>query len=315
MDVAFAVLPEGVDPAELFELPNGKEQWNRAVGEATDALEFQFRRVRAQLDAATTVTGRQHVAEQYLSKLAALGLEQTHMIRKAMVIQRLAEMLHLSEQAITELLKRLAPLRRAQNPRRSAENGGAETSDNRNDNSGLDVASTQHPPKIKALARAERQVIGCLLREPALFHQVISDGRTLDEAITPAEFFTPLGRRLYGELYQRLGDGAGVTMSGVLADLASQDETDLAGLATTAEAEVDAAAGGDVERTRQMLIAAGDAIRSYHEELEHGQARRSFEDKATSHGDGSPQDDQLLRRLTEHRRAHPSPIRIARIAN
>lgn len=321
MDVAFAVLPEGVDPAELFELPDGIEQWNKAVAEATDALKFQFRRVRAQLDAATTVTGRQRVAEEYLAKLAALGLAQTHMIRKAMVIQRLAEMLHLSEQAIQELLKRLAPVRRAQSPRISPENGGDAGSDNENDNLKQDVASPQSGHKMKALARAETQVIGCLLREPGLFHQILSDGRSLDEAVTPAELITPMGRRLYDSLYQRLSDGVEFTMSSVLADLASQNENDLAALATQAEAEVDAATGGDAERTRQTLIASGDAIRKHREELEYTEARQGLEEKSVegtngdNRGDHNDLNDELLRKLVEHRRSHPSPTRIARLSS
>ncbi len=314
MDVAFVVLPEGVDPAELFEMPDGVEQWNKSIAASVDALEFQFRRVRVQLDAATTVTGRQRVAEEYLTKLASFGLSQTNVIRKAMVIQRLASMLHLSEQTIQDLLKRLAPVRRSQNPRISTENGVQSGSDNEIDNLRADVASPQSQHKMKALARAERQVIGCLLREPGLFHQMLSDGRTLDEAVTPAELITPIGQRLYGSLHQRLSDGIEFTMSTVLADLASQNQTDLTALATQAEAEVEAAAG-DAAHLRQILIAAGDAIRQYREEIEYIGVRQSFEDKS---GKGFVNDDQgseLLRKLIEHRRTHPSPTRIARLSS
>ncbi|MEE9212252.1 MAG: DNA primase, partial [Phycisphaeraceae bacterium] len=109
LDVAIAVLPDGRDPAELLATENGRQRWQDVIDIAADALTYQFERVRRQMEAATTVTGRQRLVEEYLRKLAGLGLARMGIIRRSLVIQRLAELLHLPEANLVGLLKRLAP--------------------------------------------------------------------------------------------------------------------------------------------------------------------------------------------------------------
>lgn len=307
MDVAFAVLPDGLDPAELLELSDGVEQWNRAVAQSTDALDYQFRRVRSELESAQTVTGRQRVAEEYLTKLAQLGLEQMPMLRKAMVMPRLAELLHLSEQSIHDLLKRLAPVRRGGGA--SASPGA--TSDNAVNNPLRDVALSLNSPKMKALVQAERHLIGCLLRQPDLFHQILADGGTLDETVTPAELLTASGKRLYERIYQRLCDGVETTMQSLLVELA-ETEADLTALVTQADADVEACVGEQSERILPLLQSAASAILAYHRELEYERTRQALADRGADDSDQIDQ-AQILKRLLEHRKAHPSPGRIARL--
>jgi DNA primase len=111
LDVAIAVIPDEYDPADLFELPDGKERWQKVMDGATDALEFQFDRVKASLANSNTVTGKQRVMEDYLRRLAQAGLDQAGTIRRSMVVGRVADVLRVSPATVDELIKRLAPVR------------------------------------------------------------------------------------------------------------------------------------------------------------------------------------------------------------
>jgi len=115
LDVAVATLPGGQDPADLLAQDDGVEQWQSAMDAAQDALAYQLDRVREQLDAAGTVTGRQKVAEAYLVKLAELGLTRTGALRKAFVLQRLAGLLHMGENTLNQMLRQHAPRPRPRN--------------------------------------------------------------------------------------------------------------------------------------------------------------------------------------------------------
>ena len=261
LDVAIAVIPDELDPGDLFELPDGLERWNRIAASAQDALEYQFTRVKQQTEAADTLTGRQKLIEDYLRRLAQLGLGRPGqagigMVRRAMVLQKLVELLHLPEKAISDLLHRLTPVDATRSPRnippndprndprnlsRDESNRGTDADINQPTNPSETLAFSGSAHRLKTLQQAERQVLGCLLRDPGLFHQVQISGRSIDEALTPADMVTNQAGRLYDILYERLAAGARVTLSGLLADLAEMGKGDLANLATAAEAEVDAA--------------------------------------------------------------------------
>ena len=400
VDVAIAVVPEGKDPGDLMLLPDGAERWKVAIAAATDALDYQFERVRQEMDKATTMTARQRIAEDYVRKIAALDLRKTGPIRKAMVIQRLANLLRMGEEAVTGLLKKFAPVKRpviAGAPSRPSVQGGAEgqrppeivrgatTSSAIGANSGVkpsappfrdgalastpdntdesahdspfrddgvmegegpgtaeargfpdsssrgvtnkdgganttqseksqhlvysDVASPDASANI-GLVRAERQFMGCLLREPGLFHLTLANGRPVDETLTPGEMVTAQGRALYGVMYERLADGIELTLSRLLADLAESGQDSLAELATKIEAEVDAMTaagptGGSADRgLAGKLAAAAGKILDHHRKLE--EASRLVDVNVVTSSD-----DQL-RKAMESRKAGKSPLNIMR---
>jgi DNA primase len=316
LDVFIAVLPEGLDPADLFEREDGHELWARSIDAATDALEFQFRRVREQLDAAETITGRQRLAEDYLRRLGAAGLESAGAIRRAMILQRLAGLLRLSESAVQDLLKRLAPAKRAAptplgTPATIEQPGG----DKQDGNVSPDVAPAISAPKIRAFQQAERHVIGCLLRDPGLFSQTLADGRAVDEAVTPSDFVSPPAARLYERLYQRLSDGEAPTLARLLADLAEEGEPELADLATRCESEVEALTDADPDAVRTLFHDDANWILGYHRERQLDATREALAAVPAEPAAGEPEpalDERALRRFLEERRGNPSPARIAR---
>jgi len=317
VDVAIATLPDGQDPADLMALEDGPQRWDAAVESAQDALTYQFNRVSEQMDQSQTVTGRQKVAEAYLARLAQLGLARSGSIRRALVVQKLAGMLHLSEQAVSDLLKSRAPAARRPIPPDQGsvplgEDGQPLPEMGPEEYVSNGVAPAESRRKLKGLEQAERQVIGCLIRDNHRFGQVLGDGRTLDEAISSADFVTRENRRLFERLFDRLSSGQVVTLKELLGDLAEDEEHRLASLLTQADAEVDAATGGKDELVSEVLTLAASALLDHQREAQYRQTKQAL---ATSDDTESSEPDKakLLRRMVEHRRDNPSPVRIARV--
>lgn len=266
-DVYIAVLPAGTDPADLMKQPDGFEQWEALLADATDAMTYQFNRASEQMDDADTVTGRQRVAEAFVGKMAGLGLSRMGAIRRAMIVQRLASLLHLPEDAINALLRTHASRQTTRFSGDSSREAGvsaspspsgntrnfpndsynqssnrydyAENSENSAKTALPDVASFQNGNRIK-LERAEMQLVGCLLKRPELFASAtLKTGLTLDEGLTPSDLVTPAGQALYSRLYDMLADGEEVSLARFLASLAEAGELQLANLATQAAVEID----------------------------------------------------------------------------
>jgi DNA primase len=316
LDVAIATLPDGLDPAELFETPDGLARWHASVTSATDALAFAFDRMAGRLEGQQTITGRQRLAEEYLQRLAALDLENSGPIRKAMIVQRLATLLHMDEATVGSMLREMT---RKQGPRRApvsptpaapaspddtAPPEDALSSGEREDEVDLQLNSS----RMRALRLAARQVIGCLLQQPALFELTLSNGRSMDEGLTPTEFVTEPERTLYQRLYDRLCQGQRLTLAQWLADLADEGQPELASLSTEADAEADRCAEGEAERRAQTLLLAAEAL------LKHEQNRqyRRLRDASSQAPSTLPADEaNMLRRLSEHQR-NPSVLRIRR---
>ncbi len=304
LDVALAILPDGHDPDSLLKEEGGIERWRGLVAGATDALDHQFDRVRQQLDAADTLTGRQRAAEGYVTKLAELGLARAGSIRRSLVIQRLSGMLHLSEQAIQTLLNARSP-RPSRAPAPLPPEADAPTPEGDADFPDPSLADAETRRRLQAMAQAERQVIAGLIARGDLFGMELPDGRHLDEAVAPGDFTTPMNRDLFGRVHDRLCDGAELTLASLLADLAAERLESLADLATQCDAELEQLIGGDPQRVEAVLLTAAEAVRTYHRERQYQQDRRSLHEDTADRS-------QLLRRLVEHRRSNPSPVRIAR---
>ena len=252
LDVEVANLPGGLDPADLLAKDDGVAQWQAAMDSAQDALAYQLDRVRGQLDAAGTVTGRQKAAEAYIVKLAELGLTRTGSLRKAFVLQRLSGLLHLGENTINEMLRQHAPRPRPANlptsepkPRAQTTSGGGGRDpgslsssppvppyiDPDDDDPDIYIPpeeggaeSVENPAAgatMKAVDLAERQVIGALLRDNALFHRTLPDGRGFDEVLVPEDFSVPAHRRLFGLIHAALAEDKTLTLAAMLGDIAS----------------------------------------------------------------------------------------------
>ncbi|HEX9898972.1 MAG TPA: hypothetical protein VGC81_07080, partial [Candidatus Methylomirabilis sp.] len=256
-------------------------------------------------------------------------LARSTIVRRALFVQRLGDLVGMKEADVESVLRRLsAKARSTRGPSGSQESGshptGAlrsgepATSDPGPDNFPADLAWADRASTIRSVQLAELQVIGCLLHQPELFHCTLSDGMHLDEAVMPAEMLTRDTQRLYQRIYDRLGDQKSLTVNGLLADLASEGEDDLADLGklvTQADTEVAQSTGEKPHLIEEMLVAAVDCILAYRRDLAYRQTRDTMV-SGWSEDNREPSDEEqtrLLRQVVEHHRGNPSPSRIARI--
>ena len=302
-DVAIGVLPDGLDPADLLQRDDGVERWNETVSGATDALDWQFERVRQRFERAGTVAGREAVATDYLRSIAQLGVHRTSPIRRAQVVQRLAGMLHMSEQDVDRLLKQQQRLVR---PARTAPTGGPERQDGQAAED--DLAQAAADPPSPAVRRAEQDLIGCLLHRRDGFGLTLGDGSTIGQAVTPAEFTSADHRRLYQMLLDGLSGDYELSFDELLADLASREEDELSRMAVEAHRQVEPGTDAADDRLDVLLVDAAKALVARRNELGAKLAKRELEASA-ARGDAHPNEEELIRQVTEQGRSS-NPARI-----
>lgn len=242
MDVAIAVLGSGKDAGELLGREDGPQQWRAAVDAATDALTYQFNRVSRQFEGTTTVTGRQRVIEAYLRSLISAGLARQSPVRAAVVRQRIAELLGISEATASSLLQQAAPVTR---PRPASQVAPTPMVGRLED--------TQTTATIRRLRTAGLQLLGCLVREPSLFQQTLADGQRLQEVIDSSALNSQALARLYDWLLPRLKAGENWTLASLLSDLQAEGEAELVSLVTDAEAQVEELTQGQSEKLAALL--------------------------------------------------------------
>jgi DNA primase len=316
LDVGIAVLPGGKDPDELLASPDGKAVWDKLIDQADDALLFQFEKIRGEIEAERTVSGKQRMIEEYMRRMATAGFHQVEQTRRGLIVKKLAGMVRMSEDAVTRMFRQMTPNR----PKREvAPDSGSDTGDAdvqvAQNNSASDVARPQIGPKLKALEHAERLVIGCLLREPELFGMTLRSGHELTEDLMPAEFVTASGQRLYHYVHQRWSDFGRFSLAALLAELAVVGEEELIGLATTYESQAEQITKGDPEALREVLQNSAEMILLHHREVELQQPREEQNATAVSDTEDPITADIKLQRLKEHRKAHPAPAKIAKLGS
>ena len=314
LDVAIAILPNGQDPAQLLQegQQQGVERWNTVIEDATDALEYQFNRLRREFEAAQTITGRQNLAQRYLQRLAQLGLHRAEPVRLSLVIQQLSALLRMPANDINRMLKRLS---KPSAPPRTGTNASSQTDPLNPQDEALVIDEFQR--RILTLQLAERQLIGCLLRNDKLFHHTLPDGRTLNQAITPAELISPPASSLYQMIHELLTQGKQVSLSVLLVELAERNDQKLIELTTTAHAEVEAALNGHEPHLEALLANTVQTILDHHRQQQYRQTREALatlprgDDQSSTGAD----EDVLLRKIAEQTRAQASPARIARVGS
>jgi len=317
VDVAIAMLPEGLDPADLLAQGEGLERWRAIVRQAQDALGYQLDRIESEVDRTKTITGRQKVAEQYVARLNQLGLGGvTSAIRRSLVVQRLSELLRMPEAEVNQLLQQTAG-RRASSTQvgQSAAGAGSTGADPGGVAEATAENNTGFPqtPRAEALCLAERQLIGGLVRDNELFHRPLADGAAIDEAIVAEQMSTTDHQRLYQRLHDWLAAGETLTLAGWLSELASQSEHALIRILTQADQQVDAATAGRSDRLAEVVTLAAQKIRRRHSDDQYEQAKQRLKNEVDQQAlvaGGS--EARRLRELMAHNRENPSPVRIAR---
>lgn len=245
LDVALAALPDGLDPDELLG-QRGLDAWNRAVGEAQDALAWQLDKLRETLGADSTVTGRQKLSEAFLQRMADAGLAKASPLRRAFLHERLAELLHVSASEIGRMIDRLpsrttsyeAPpepdpgeyamyvagdedreFEPPEPPEGWSEAGGEDfhAQPTPVDTAGAGLEGKR--PTLRAVRAAELGVLAVLASRSRLFDAELPAGMPVDEALTPADFVTPGHRRVFQLLFDRLCRGERPSLAGILAGI------------------------------------------------------------------------------------------------
>lgn len=329
MDVAIAVLPEGNDPADLMAQPDGLSRWDTIIAAATDALDYLFARFRESLADTATLTGRQQLAEQFIQRLAQLGLSRTGTIRKAMVIRRLSSMLGVSEAELQQMMqaRRQPPAVRATSQSPIASQAQQTATPPADENipylpdvpfdplgaippgepaAGESAENTLAPGESRStlnnIRKAQRQIIGCLLQDNGLFHQTLADGRTFDEAVAPADFTHAPERHVYQLLYDALCEDQDVALAWLLSQLAEKQAHDLINLVTDCDRLVENACETNAEKRQDIFRGAVEKI-VIEREKHHG--RRLKQDIVT----GNPS-RHVIHECLEHYRQTSHPARI-----
>ena len=288
LDVSIGVLPDGLDPADLLQEPNGRQRWDESIEKATDALDWQFDRIRQRFDDAKTLTGRETIATDYLRTIAQLGISRTSPIRRAQVVQRLANLLHMPEREVDELLKQQQ--RQVRPVRPTPVVVEAQTSDP--GDGGKPQQQLAYETVTPAMRQAEQDLIGCLVHRPDGLDMTLGDGRSIAEAIGAAQFSVDDYRELYQMFRDRLAEDGDVSIGELTTRCATRQE--LVKAVVEAYGHVETMAGSVDERLERLLIDSAEALIRNQENRASERALQQM--TATAHSD----DEDLMRQYVEH---------------
>jgi len=294
IDVAVAILPEGLDPADLLAKDNGPAQWQEAMDRATDAMAFHFDRIRKAFASVRTLAGKQRIAEDYVRRLVELGLRQMEPTRRGMVLHQVAQLLRLDASTVDQMVRQIG-----RQARRSGNFDGEH---------GPAPDVSEPPPNARV--QAEQLIVGCLLNEPELFHRETADGRPLDEAIVSGDLRHELTRRVFERLVDHLAERDELET----ADLRSMlEEETLIRFALDLKLRVERLTGGERTRVERELDAAVRALagRVADEQYAASKMQDAGDESETVETDAEA---ARLMRAIEHTRAHPSAARTPRLA-
>ncbi len=239
IDVEIAALPDGLDPADLLarsagldidgatERPAGAEVFRDCLAGARDALEYRLDRLRARVRAAG-LSGRASIIEDELARLTELGLSNQPLIRRSLIVRRLAEASGADEGSILGALN--AAERRARSRAASARS-----------RAGVDgpVAGSGYDAAIAS--RDDARALGALLAEPVLIRELSDSERDI---LDPGAYAPGPLRSIAETLFTLMHD-ADATTQGLIDRIADPAARALAsGLATRVIEET----GGEAER-------------------------------------------------------------------
>lgn len=297
IDIAIAILPDELDPADLLAKDDGLSRWNQCMAEAVDAMTFQFNRVRAEFDASDTLAGKQRVADGYLRTLIDLGFDNLDASRRGLVIARLAQMLHTDEKAMDAQVRKLVAASRPR-PQLSAPANGQ---------TAAQPSAHQRPTRLNAPQQAERHIIGCLLTRPAYFHAQMPDGRDFSESIVPSDFSDEFFRELYHHVFEWLLEHEDITPAD-FRDVARDDERILGGL-LEAQMEADRLTDNVEAKIAELLGHCAKAVIDRRAEMEYQLQKMNLRANVEVDAD----ELKRLEMAVSHLKANPSARRMPRV--
>ncbi len=158
IEIAIASMPEGVDPDEYL-LEHGADGFAKMLASASDALTYKWKQLDREFRATGDLTSQQKAVEQYLDLIAgARGSGPIDPIRWGAALTRVSR---LTEIPVEQLNRRFAT---SKTPRRNTVTVPANVQE--------EAKPQAANRRISAKERAERQLLGILLLEPARWHAV-----------------------------------------------------------------------------------------------------------------------------------------------
>jgi DNA primase len=325
IDVAVVILPEGEDPDELLAQDGGEEAWDQLIADAPGAMEYLLTQFESDLNDSTTMAGKQDAATAFLTRLARHDIASMPSIRRALVLTRLAQMLHMPEHEVLEELKRLKPRQFAPvippapavTEGYSPDEQGPVMDENPSEyieNEHFERPEGDSSSKLRAQELAQRQLVACLLRDNDLFHSAMPDGADFCESVPPGDVAGE-GRRVYQLLHDRFADGESLTLLGLLAELAERGWDNERRWLTRADVELDPLLGDDPAKLKHLFADSAQAIMKHQRRQAHDQDRRSLVASGDQPNDPVAAALELAgqaQRLAQQRRDEQDPGRIAR---
>lgn len=264
VDVKIAVLPDGLDADELLAQEGGRERFALTIESATDALEYRFARLRERLRGAGEAA-RVRAVEEDMARLVELGLHDLTLIRRQLVVRRVAALLGVDEAVVIAAI----PARR----------GGAKSAPR--------LAESQTNTRTTG-----EHALGCLLTRPDLAEWLSADELVAlspgESGAYPAGPATEVARAVWRAAVEAKG-GDPPTLQAILLDI---EDVNARMHATALAMEADRRSESVEHRLLTELRECARTIAA-----RRAQERRSLDSTSVK------AEDQL-QRVVEERRAH-----------
>lgn len=273
VDVAIAILPDGLDPADLLALPDGVERFTGLIEHTEDALAHRLDRLRERLRG-TGLSERAAMVDEELARLVQIGLETQAPVRRRLIVRRIAQAVGVDEGTILDAMKRASLTRRnrAIMPAQSSTDADADADADRAVEPAVDPFEARSPA-----ARA----FAALLAEPSLLGELSDEERDI---LDPGAY----------------ARGPVRAMAEALASIAAADPdaTGASGLDRIDDASARAFASGLVTRMMEETASDLERMRAHL----HDFAARAMRARLARPGAGGAGVDALAERINTRRR-------------
>jgi DNA primase len=272
-ELAIAMLPEGLDPADLLGQPGGVERFTTALRSAADALDFKLDRMIAK-ETGTGVEAARRMLDAVLGVIALAPPvpNQGAQVKQELMLTRLSHRLGIPLETVRGRLRELQAARRKQEARQQPVPMAS-------------AARVTSPPSPRAVL--ERQLLQILLAEPDKVPEAA--------AIIPADAIEHTGiRRVVGDLYALAAEGAPADLDGLRVRLLDRPD-----LYKAALDNLDCGRGIPDRDGYFKKVLDGFA------RLKADAEKRAVRDQLSATVSGDPAAIELLRRLQEQSRSRP----------
>jgi DNA primase len=255
VEIGIATIPDGLDPDEYL-LKHGPESFSELFAGALDALTYKWNQLRAQFASAGGLTGQQKAVSAYLELLSsARSAGPVDPLRWGMALNQVGKLTGIP---VDELHRRFGsrsarPLQRPQQVRRTAA-GVTDVAQGPADESPTKQSRPVPSGPLSARDRAERWILGAVLREPARWDE-------LQQELQPQDF-TEDSRQRLAELFWDVARHDGHVELNELLSLMGDDDG-MKALAVTLVQEVE-----ELSDAEQVVSSAVQHIRRSRERVE-----------------------------------------------